>query len=120
MFGLETNYQILPFKGLYLKSKLKNKLFRKHIYPVPDISQPFLGIHTTITSDNYVKLALLQFLSFPLKNYSLFEGLDFNLSPEILLLQSKLFLENSFDFRNIAIREFKYLFKKIFLNQLKS
>tara|TARA_A100001011_G_scaffold400789_1_gene518863 strand:- start:11268 stop:12485 length:1218 start_codon:yes stop_codon:yes gene_type:complete len=117
MFGIETNYQILPFKGLYLKSKSKNKLFRKHIYPVPDMSQPFLGIHTTITSDNYIKLGPTALPVLSPENYSLFEGLDINISPEILLLQSKLFLENSFDFRNIAIREFKYLFKK---NILKS
>ena len=67
MFGVQTNYQILPFKGLYLKSKSKNKLFRRHIYPVPDISQPFLGIHTTLTSDNYIKLGPINSSSFTRK-----------------------------------------------------
>ena len=112
MFGVETNYQILPFKGLYLKSIAKSNLFRSHIYPVPDISQPFLGIHTTITSDNYIKLGPTAIPVLSPENYNLFQGLDINLSSEILKLQTKLFLENSFDFRNIAIREFKYLFKR--------
>ena len=53
IFGINTEYKLLPFKGLYLKSSKKYKKFKRHIYPVPDIKQPFLGIHTTITSDDY-------------------------------------------------------------------
>lgn len=34
--GLNTDYSILPFKGLYLKSKQKVSTFRRHVYPVPD------------------------------------------------------------------------------------
>ena len=53
LFGIKTDFKILPFKGLYLKSIKKVESFQRHIYPVPDIKQPFLGIHTTLTSDNY-------------------------------------------------------------------
>ncbi len=117
MFGIETNYYLLPFKGLYLKSSKKFKKFKSHIYPVPDIKQPFLGIHTTITSEDYLKLGPTAIPAFSPENYTLFEGLDFNLSKEILLLQINLFMNNEFGFRDLAYREIKYLIKKNILNK---
>ena len=87
-FGINTNYKLLPFKGLYLKSSKKFKKFKRHIYPVPDMQQPFLGIHTTITSDYFLKLGPTAIPVFSPENYNLFEGLEFNLSGEILLTKS--------------------------------
>ena len=111
-FGLKTNYKILPFKGLYLKSKKKSNIFKRHIYPVPDVSQPFLGIHTTLTEDNYLKLGPTAIPALSPENYKIFDGLDIEITPEIIYLQSTLFLNNIFNFRDLAIREFKYIFKK--------
>ena len=112
LFGIKTKYKILPFKGLYLKSRKKIDSFKAHIYPVPDISQPFLGIHTTLTSDGFLKLGPTAIPAFSPENYSLFERLDINLTPEIISLQISLFIENTFRFRELAFREFKYLFKE--------
>ena len=111
IFGIETNYKLLPFKGLYLKSSQKFKKFERHIYPVPDMKQPFLGIHTTITSEDYLKLGPTAIPAFSPENYSLFEGLDFSLSKEILLLQISLIANNEFGFRDLAFRESQYLIK---------
>ena len=44
------------------------------------------------------------------ENYSLFQGLDINLSREILL-QIKIFTKNDFGFRDLAFKEIKYLLK---------
>ena len=112
LFGIETKYKILPFKGLYLKSIKKVKNFKSHIYPVPDIKQPFLGIHTTITSDNFLKLGPTAIPVFSPENYSLFERLDKQLTKQIISLQLSLLFENKFQFRELAFREFKYVFKK--------
>ena len=112
LFGIKTRYKILPFKGLYLKSRKKIDSFKTHIYPVPDISKPFLGIHTTLTSDGFLKLGPTAIPAFSPENYNLFERLDMNLTPEILSLQISLFLDNTFRFRDLAFREFKYLFKE--------
>ena len=112
IFGLDTKYRILPFKGLYLKSIKKEEYFKSHIYPVPNIKQPFLGIHTTITSDGFLKLGPTAIPVFSPENYSLFENLDLNLTPKILLLQINLLLNNTFQFRDLAFEEYKYLFKK--------
>ena len=111
IFGINTEYKLLPFKGLYLKSSKKYKEFKRHIYPVPDMKQPFLGIHTTITSDDYLKLGPTAIPVLSPENYSLLEGLDFNLSKEILLLQINLLANNQFGFRDLAFREIKYLLK---------
>ena len=112
LFGLETKYKLLPFKGLYLKSKHKLSKFKRHIYPVPDIKQPFLGIHTTITADGYLKLGPTAIPVLSPENYTFFERLDFNLTPEIISLQMMLFMKNKFKFRDLAFREYKYLFKE--------
>ncbi len=119
LFGLLTNYKVLPFKGLYLRSKSKIKDFKRHIYPVPDINQPFLGIHTTLTSDNYLKLGPTAIPVLSPENYSLFEGLDWNISREVLLLQLDLFWNNKFEFRDLAFREIKYLIKNNIIDKAK-
>ena len=117
LFGIETNYKLLPFKGLYLKSSKKFRNFKRHIYPVPDINQPFLGIHTTITSDDYLKLGPTAIPAFSPENYSLFQGLNFSLSKEILLLQISLLANNEFGFRDLALREIQYLIKNNILKK---
>ena len=59
--------------------------FKTHIYPVPDVNQPFLGIHTTITSDNFLKLGPTAIPVFSPENYKLFERLDLNLLQTLFL-----------------------------------
>ncbi len=47
-FGIGRNYRVLPFKGTYKKlKKEKSYLVRGNIYPVPDLRNPFLGVHFT-------------------------------------------------------------------------
>ena len=110
-FGLGKNYSILPFKGLYLKSKTKNNSFSAHIYPVPDARQTFLGIHTTITYDGYLKLGPTAIPVLGPEHYSIFSGVSLENALEILPTHAALFANNSFGFRDLALREFRYLFK---------
>ena len=47
-FDIGSNYSILPFKGTYKKlRKAKTHLVNGSIYPVPDLNNPFLGVHLT-------------------------------------------------------------------------
>ncbi len=110
--GIDNNYVLLPFRGMYLKSNKVLDNFRSHIYPVPNIKQPFLGIHTTVTHDGFIKLGPTAFPAFSPENYKLLEGLDFNFLPEILINQIKLFLGNSFGYRDLAFQELNNLFKR--------
>jgi len=110
-FGLGKDFSILPFKGLYLRSKVKNNRFRTHIYPVPDPRQTFLGIHTTLTYNNFLKLGPTAIPVLGPEHYSLFSGISLQSALEILPLHFSLFASNSFGFRDLALQEFRYLSK---------
>jgi L-2-hydroxyglutarate oxidase len=55
-FGFSQHYTILPFKGLYLYSDEPSGSLRTNIYPVPDLRNPFLGVHFTVTVDGRSKI----------------------------------------------------------------
>ncbi|MGH3898885.1 MAG: L-2-hydroxyglutarate oxidase [Pseudonocardiaceae bacterium] len=55
MAGLRPSARILPFRGEYLQlSASARRLVRGLIYPVPDASLPFLGVHLTRMPDGAV------------------------------------------------------------------
>ena len=54
------------------------------------------------------------------ENYTFFERLDFKLTPQILSLQINLLLNNTFQFRDLALREYKYLFKENIIESAQS
>lgn len=55
MSGLETDFQIVPFRGEYYQlPRDKNDIVRHLIYPAPDPELPFLGIHLTRMIDGSV------------------------------------------------------------------
>ena len=47
-FGFSKDYVIMPFKGLYLKYGEVTQDVRTNIYPVPNLENPFLGVHYTV------------------------------------------------------------------------
>jgi L-2-hydroxyglutarate oxidase len=50
--GLDIDFQIIPFRGEYYRLPAsRSGLIRHLIYPVPDPTLPFLGIHLTRTID---------------------------------------------------------------------
>lgn len=55
-FGFLERYRILPFKGLYLYSDEPPGVLRTNIYPVPDLRNPFLGVHFTVTNEGKAKI----------------------------------------------------------------
>ena len=55
MLDIETDFQIIPFRGEYYKLPAKhNKLVNHLIYPIPDPDLPFLGVHLTRMIDGSV------------------------------------------------------------------
>lgn len=55
MMGLDTDFQIVPFKGEYFRlSPRFDKIVNHLIYPVPDPAMPFLGVHLTRMIDGSV------------------------------------------------------------------
>lgn len=55
-FGRADDYVVLPFKGQYWYGDWKPGRLRRHVYPVPDPRNPFLGVHVTVTVDGQAKL----------------------------------------------------------------
>jgi L-2-hydroxyglutarate oxidase len=55
-FGFCDDYVVLPFKGLYWYGNWAPGRLRRHVYPVPDARNPFLGVHLTVTASGGVKV----------------------------------------------------------------
>jgi L-2-hydroxyglutarate oxidase LhgO len=106
-YGYSKKYTIIPFKGIYLKYTGPDKPVSTNIYPVPNLKNPFLGVHYTVTVDGTIKIGPTAIPAFWRQNY---EGLDhFSLGEllEIIGWESRLFLGDSFGFRSLAVSELK-------------
>ena len=55
-FGVGEEYAMLPFKGLYWYSNWPAGRLQRHVYPVPDPRNPFLGVHLTVTVSGRAKV----------------------------------------------------------------
>ncbi|KLD97796.1 L-2-hydroxyglutarate oxidase [Aliarcobacter butzleri] len=119
-FGLAKNYTMLPFKGIYLKYMTNKTDIKTNIYPVPNLANPFLGVHYTITSDGSIKIGPTAIPAFWRENYENFRNFNLQEMIEILYYEVKLFLFNSFNFRNLAIEEMKNYSSKIFIQKAKN
>ena len=119
-FGFGKDYTIIPFKGIYLKNGKEQPLpIKKHIYPVPDIRNPFLGVHFTAAVDGAVKLGPTAIPAFWRENYNSFDNFRLNEMVNILSWEANLFLRNSFGFRNLAFSEIRKYFKSYFIKLAK-
>ena len=114
-FGFSKDYVIIPFKGIYLKANRSYKPIVTNIYPVPDLKNPFLGVHFTATVDNDIKIGPTAIPAFWRENYSGLDNFKLNEFLEILYYESKLFFTNSFNFRELAFEEIKKYKKSYFL-----
>jgi len=106
-FGYSNNYTIIPFKGIYLKYKGTDNPIRTNIYPVPNLKNPFLGVHYTITVDNVTKIGPTSIPAFWRENYKGWHNFRLSELCHILWWEARLFLSNSFGFRSLALEELK-------------
>lgn len=113
-FSVGTGYKSIPFKGIYRKlAPDKTYLVKGNIYPVPDIRNPFLGVHFTknVRGDVYIGPTAIPALG--RENYGIFKGIDME-AIDISLRETVLFFVNP-KFRNVALTEpRKYLFHYFF------
>ena len=113
-FGVGLNYRLVPFKGIYKKlRKDYAHMVRGNIYPVPDVRNPFLGIHFTRSVHGEVYLGPTAIPALGRENYGLLQGADRE-AFSILWRDSVLFFHNS-KFRKVAMEEpKKYIFRSFF------
>ena len=111
-YGLAKEYTLLPFKGIYMKVSNGKVPTKINIYPVPDLKFPFLGVHYTITSGGDIKIGPSASPAFWRENYSNFSKFNLKEFFEIVMINLKLIVTNSFNYRNLALREVKYYWSK--------
>jgi L-2-hydroxyglutarate oxidase len=71
--GLEIEHQIIPFRGEYYRLPPdKSSLIRSLIYPIPDPTLPFLGVHLTRMMDGSVTVGPNAVLGFAREGYPKF------------------------------------------------
>lgn len=104
-FGFSERYRILPFKGLYLYSNEPAGAFRTNIYPVPDLRNPFLGVHLTIKADGHAKIGPTAIPAFWREQYRGLDNFSFGEFVEVIFREAGLMLSANFDFRKLAIEE---------------
>ncbi|KKD00481.1 L-2-hydroxyglutarate oxidase [Photobacterium halotolerans] len=82
MMGLKTDFQIIPYRGEYYRLAARhNQIVRHLIYPIPDPSLPFLGVHLTRMIDGSVTVGPNAVQGFKREgygrfNFSLHDSLD--------------------------------------------
>src|SRR3989339_408687 len=106
-FGHSQHYTIIPFKGIYLKYSKSDMPIKMNIYPVPNLKNPFLGVHYTITADKTIKIGPTAIPAFWRENYQGFKNFNFKELRVILLNEILLFIFNSFNFRSLVFEEVK-------------
>jgi (S)-2-hydroxyglutarate dehydrogenase len=106
-FGFGNNYRILPFKGLYLYSEEPRGALRTNVYPVPDLRNPFLGVHFTVTVDGRAKIGPTAIPAFWREQYGGSENFSFSECMDIALRQLALVARSKFDFVRLAMTEMR-------------
>jgi (S)-2-hydroxyglutarate dehydrogenase len=106
-FGFSKNYSILPFKGLYLYSEEPPGSLKTHIYPVPDLRNPFLGVHFTVTANGMSKIGPTAIPAFWREQYTGINNFRLNEFVELSLRQTALFFHSNFDFKKLAWQEIR-------------
>jgi L-2-hydroxyglutarate oxidase LhgO len=103
-FGLGEHHRLIPFKGIYRKLRA-GAVFpvNGNIYPVPDVRNPFLGVHFTRSAGGDVYVGPTAIPALGRENYGLLRGAGGE-ALSILAADAALFLTNP-GFRSVALTE---------------
>ncbi|MCI0603932.1 L-2-hydroxyglutarate oxidase [bacterium] len=112
--NLGNEYRIQPFKGTYQQLK-REELVNGNIYSVPDLKNPFLGIHFCKNAHGQVTLGPTAIPALSRENYGPFE----NLEPETfsILYRDAILLAQNPAFRNAASVQLRKYSKKVLFEE---
>ncbi len=113
-FGLGLDYTLVPFKGIYFKLRPEREhLVNANIYPVPNINQPFLGVHLTRVASGDVYAGPTAIPALGRENYGILQGAQLGESLRVGLQVAKMYLANHQNFRQLYFtRSIIELFQK--------
>ncbi len=104
-YGFSRKYRILPFKGLYLYSDEPDGAIRTNIYPVPNLKNPFLGVHFTVGVGGKVKIGPTAIPAFWREHYGGLSNFHLDELVEVAARGVGLLANSNFDFRSLAVEE---------------
>lgn len=115
-FGLGLDYTLVPFKGIYFKLRPEREhLVNANIYPVPNINQPFLGVHLTRVASGDVYAGPTAIPALGRENYGILQGAQLGESLRVGWQIAKMYLANQQNFRQLVHVEMgKYQKKNFF------
>lgn len=93
--GFGKDYSQFPIKGLYsISDKKLDHVYKTLVYPVPRKGAYFLGVHSTLTVDGYLKIGPTVSPAFSCENYNLLDNLHPKETMEILMNYVKLLMSD--------------------------
>lgn len=114
-FGFGHQYAMIPFKGLYLKYTKNKTDVKVNVYPVPNLKNPFLGVHFTKTVDGTIKIGPTAIPALWKEQYGWLDNFSLRELWKIGVEESRLFIQNSFGFRSLAFEEMRKYRKSYFV-----
>lgn len=101
---------MLPFKGLYWYADWPVGKLTRHVYPVPDPRNPFLGVHLTVTVDGRAKVGPTAIPALWREDYGGVRGFDVRQTWDVLRTYPKFLRSPHHDVPGLIASEMpKYL-----------
>lgn len=106
IFDVGHRYRIVPFKGTYFELSTPDTAnYRGHIYPVPNLTLPFLGVHFTKSVTGKIYLGPNALPALGRENYQGLAGIDISDLVNISGLVTRQYWNNKQSFRKLVHTE---------------
>lgn len=117
-FEVGRQYRILPFRGQFYRLRPESKVqVRGNIYPVPDLRNPFLGVHFTRRPEGEVTVGPSALPLLGREQYRGMAGANASDGLAMLTYLLRLFGRNRDHFRSIAWKELAKLSRSGFYRE---
>ena len=117
-YGVGSQYRILAFRGQFYRLRTESRVkVRGNVYPVPDLRNPFLGVHFTRRPDGEVTVGPSALPLLGREQYEGWKGVTLNDSLAMVRFLLRLWGRNQDHFRSIAWTEFHKLTRTGFIRE---
>ena len=117
--GVGHEYVCLPFLGAYRKSEFVAGNPKRLVYPVPNQINPFLGVHTTNTLFDEIKIGPTAFPVIGKEQYKFLDGFNAKELRDFYLATKTLLKSDSVNILGLAKSEGIKLFKRPLIKKAK-
>ena len=117
--GVGHEYVCLPFLGAYRKSEFVAGNPKRLVYPVPNPINPFLGVHTTNTLSDEIKIGPTAFPVIGKEQYKFLDGFNAKELRDFYLATKTLLKSDSVNILGLAKSEGIKLFKRPLVKKAK-